>query len=54
MGVSPPCWVRSVPPRPREEFPVEMFLPEELARYIEDHVGPVSPLLEELERETQA
>lgn len=29
------------------------FLPENLSRYIEDHVGPVSPLLEELERETQ-
>jgi len=30
-----------------------MFLPEELARYIEDHAGPVPPLLEELERETR-
>lgn len=30
-----------------------MFLPEELTRYIEDHAGPVSPLLEELERETR-
>ncbi len=30
-----------------------MFLPEELARYIEDHTGPVPPLLEELERETR-
>lgn len=47
MGVSPNIT------RPREEYPVEMFLPEELARYIEDHVGPVSPLLEELERETR-
>jgi caffeoyl-CoA O-methyltransferase len=30
-----------------------MFLPEELARYVEGNVGPVSPLLEELERETR-
>ena len=32
---------------------VEMFLPEALRRYIEEHVGPVPPLLEELERETR-
>lgn len=30
-----------------------MYLPEELARYVEENVGPVSPLLEELERETR-
>ena len=29
------------------------FFPEDLERYIEEHVGPVSPLLEELERETR-
>lgn len=29
------------------------FFPEDLERYIENHVGPVSPLLEELERETR-
>jgi caffeoyl-CoA O-methyltransferase len=44
---------RIVPARLREEIPVEMFLPEELARYVEENVGPVSPLLEELERETR-
>ena len=32
---------------------MEMFLPEDLRRYVEKHVGPVSPLLEELERETR-
>jgi caffeoyl-CoA O-methyltransferase len=32
---------------------VEIYLPEGLARYIEENVGPVSPLLEELERETR-
>ena len=32
---------------------VEMFLPEDLRRYVEEHVGPVPPLLEELERETR-
>ncbi len=32
---------------------MEMFLPEDLRRYVEGHVGPVSPLLEELERETR-
>lgn len=32
---------------------MEMYLPEELARYVEENVGPVSPLLEELERETR-
>jgi caffeoyl-CoA O-methyltransferase len=30
-----------------------MFLPKELARYVEENVDPVSPLLEELERETR-
>ena len=33
---------------------MEMFLPEGLRRYVEEHVGPVPPLLEELERETRA
>lgn len=32
---------------------MEIYLPEELARYVEENVGPVSPLLEELERETR-
>ena len=32
---------------------MEMFLPVDLARYVEDHAGFVSPLLEELERETR-
>ena len=32
---------------------VEMFLPEDLKRYVEEHAGPVPPLLEELERETR-
>jgi caffeoyl-CoA O-methyltransferase len=44
---------KSVPALPREEIPVEIYLPEELARYVEENVGPVSPLLEELERETR-
>src|SRR4030066_275654 len=39
--------------RPGEEMAVEMFLPEDLRRYVEEHVGPVPPLLEELERETR-
>ncbi len=30
-----------------------MYLPEDLARYVEDHAGSVSPLLEELERATR-
>ncbi len=30
-----------------------MYLPEDLLRYVEDHAGSVSPLLEELERETR-
>jgi caffeoyl-CoA O-methyltransferase len=47
VGVSP------VAARPREEIPVEIYLPEELGRYVEENVGPVSPLLEELERETR-
>src|SRR3990172_8686470 len=38
---------------PGEEMAVEMFLPEDLRRYVEEHAGPVSPLLEELERETR-
>ncbi len=32
---------------------MEMFLPEDLRRYVEGHAGTVSPLLEELERETR-
>lgn len=32
---------------------MERFFPENLERYIERHVSPVSPLLEELERETR-
>lgn len=32
---------------------MERFFPENLERYIERHAGPVSPLLEELERETR-
>jgi caffeoyl-CoA O-methyltransferase len=36
-----------------EEVPVPLDLPEDLERYIEEHVGPVSPLLEELERWTK-
>lgn len=31
---------------------MDMHLPESLRRYVEEHAGPVSPLLEELERET--
>jgi caffeoyl-CoA O-methyltransferase len=38
---------------PEKEVPVPLDLPEELERYIEEHVGPVSPLLEELERWTK-
>jgi caffeoyl-CoA O-methyltransferase len=36
-----------------KEIRMEMFLPEDLRRYVEKHVGPVSPLLEELDRETR-
>lgn len=32
---------------------METYLPENMRRYIEEHAGPVSPLLEELERETR-
>lgn len=32
---------------------MDMFLPDDIARYVGDHAGPVSPLLEELERETR-
>lgn len=32
---------------------MERFLPEDLRHYVEDHVGPVSPLLDELERWTK-
>lgn len=32
---------------------MDLFLPREVARYVEDHAEPVSPLLEELERETR-
>ena len=38
---------------PVEEVPVPLDLPEELERYIEENVGPVSPLLAELERLTK-
>ena len=38
---------------PWKETPVAPFFPEDLEQYIEKHVGPVSPLLEELERETR-
>lgn len=32
---------------------MDMFLPEELERYVKDHAEPVSPLFEDLERETR-
>jgi predicted O-methyltransferase YrrM len=32
---------------------MDRYLPEDLARYVEEHAEPVSPLLEELERETR-
>src|SRR4030067_565156 len=43
----------SIPARLGEEMVVEIFLPEDLRRYVEEHVGPVPPLLEGLERETR-
>jgi len=51
--VSPLMGEGSIPARLGEEMAVEIFLPEDLRRYVEEHVGPVPPLLEELERETR-